>query len=67
MFKLNIGKEQKKLLRAHNLRLILSIFKSTFLGLYFYQVLEENIVKLAFYNIIYVTFNLIFYYLLYKK
>lgn len=67
MFKLNIGKEQKKLLRAHNLRLILSIFKSTFLGLYFYQVLEENIVKLAFYNIIYVTFNLMFYYLLYKK
>lgn len=67
MFKLNIEKEQRKLLRAHNLRLILSIFKSTFLGIYFYQVLEENIIKLAIYNIIYVTFNLIFYYWLYKR
>lgn len=67
MFKLNLQKEQKKLLNAHNLRLILSIFKSTFLGLYFYQMLEENIVKLAIYNIIYVTFNLVFFYIIYKK
>lgn len=67
MFRFNIEKEQKKLLRAHNLRLILSVFKSTFLGLYFYQILEEDIVKLAVYNIIYVAFNLFFYYLIYKK
>lgn len=67
MFKLNLEREQKNLLIAHNLRLILSIFKSTFLSLYFYQVLEQDIIKLAVYNIIYVTFNLIFYFIIYKK